>query len=80
MAAKERITLPLRKRAVIGGDRHHQHLPFLGGAIREAFDVARGSHVIVMASDLETDPNDVGKLIAAAEKNASGVVATSRWL
>ena len=35
---------------------HQQKLPFLGGAIREAFDLARGSHVILMASDLETDP------------------------
>ena len=27
--------------------------------MREAFDLARGSHVVMMASDLETDPNDV---------------------
>jgi len=59
---------------------HHQQLPFLGGAIREAFALARGSHVIMMASDLETDPNDVGTLIAEAEKNPSGIVATSRWI
>ncbi len=59
---------------------HHQRLPFLGGALREAFALARGSHVIMMASDLETDPNDVGKLIAEAEKNPSAVVATSRWI
>src|SRR5208282_2202055 len=32
---------------------HSQKLPFLGGAIREAFDLARGSHVVMMASDLE---------------------------
>jgi len=36
---------------------HSQTLPFLGGAMREAFDLARGSHVVMMASDLETDPN-----------------------
>ena len=59
---------------------HHQQLPFLGGAIREAFALARGSHVIMMASDLETDPNDVGRLIAEAEKNPSAIVTTSRWL
>ena len=35
---------------------HTQTLPFLGGAVREAFDLARGSHVVMMASDLETDP------------------------
>ncbi|MGA2618229.1 MAG: glycosyltransferase family 2 protein [Thermoguttaceae bacterium] len=59
---------------------HYQTLPFLGGAIRNAFDLARGSHVIMMASDLETDPHDVKHLIAAAEKNPSGIVAASRWL
>lgn len=59
---------------------HRQQLPFLGGAIREAFALARGSHVIMMSSDLETDPNDVGALIAEAEKNPSGIVATSRWI
>lgn len=59
---------------------HHQQLPFLGGAMREAFALARGSHVIMMASDLETDPNDVGRLIAEAEKNPAGIVAASRWM
>jgi glycosyltransferase involved in cell wall biosynthesis len=59
---------------------HHQKLPFLGGAIREAFDLARGSHVVMMASDLETDPNDVRTLIAEAEKNPSAIVTASRWL
>jgi len=58
---------------------HHQKLPFLGGAIREAFDLARGSHVVMMASDLETDPNDVRTLIAEAQKNPSAIVTASRW-
>jgi hypothetical protein len=58
---------------------HHQKLPFLGGAMREAFDLSRGSHVIMMASDLETDPNTVRELIAEARKNPSGIVTASRW-
>jgi glycosyltransferase involved in cell wall biosynthesis len=33
-----------------------QQRPFLGGAMRDAFDWASGSHVLMMASDLETDP------------------------
>jgi glycosyltransferase involved in cell wall biosynthesis len=59
---------------------HRQQLPFLGGAMREAFALARGSHVIMMSSDLETDPNVVSKLIAEAEKNPSAIVTTSRWI
>jgi len=57
----------------------HQQLPFLGGAVREAFDRARGSHVIMMASDLETDPKDVRVLIEEARKNPGGIVTASRW-
>jgi uncharacterized protein (TIRG00374 family) len=57
-----------------------QKLPFLGGALRDAIDVARGSHVIIMASDLETNPNEVRMLIDEAQKNPSAIVTTSRWI
>jgi Glycosyl transferase family 2 len=58
---------------------HHQKLPFLGGAIREAFDLARGSHIIMMASDLETDPADVPTLIAEARRRPNAIITASRW-
>lgn len=59
---------------------HYQTLPFLGGAIREAFDLAQGSHVIMMASDLETDPNNVKQLIAMAKDQPNAIITASRWL
>jgi hypothetical protein len=58
---------------------HTQTLPFLGGAVREAFDLARGSHVVMMASDLETDPNAVKVLIANAVIHPSAIITASRW-
>ena len=58
---------------------HDQKMPFLGGAVREAFNLARGSHVIMMASDLETDPKDVAVLIAEAAKNPAAIITASRW-
>jgi glycosyltransferase involved in cell wall biosynthesis len=58
---------------------HHQKRPFLGGAIQEAFDLAQGSHVIMMASDLETDPNNVKHLIAIAKEKPSAIITASRW-
>lgn len=58
----------------------HQQLPFLGGAMRDAFARARGSHTIMMASDLETDPALVPRLIAAARKNPNAIVTVSRWI
>lgn len=56
-----------------------QTLPFLGGAIRDAFAAAAGSHVIMMASDLETDPETVGPMIAAARKEPGVIITASRW-
>ncbi len=64
------------------GDRvqiHHQRLPFLGGAMREAFDLATASHVIMMATDLETDPNLVPAFIDIAKQRPEVVVTASRW-
>jgi hypothetical protein len=58
---------------------HNQHLPFLGGAMREAFELAHGTHVIVMASDLETDPTDVRKMIDEACKQPDAIITASRW-
>ncbi len=57
-----------------------QRLPFLGGALRDGFAAARGSHVLIMASDLETDPYLVPTFIAEARKEPSGIVTGSRWL
>ena len=55
-----------------------QKLPFLGGAIRDGFDWATGSHVLMMASDLETDPRTVKDLITTAGRGFDIVTAT-RW-
>lgn len=75
MAVVDRLQRELPELVVV----HQQHLPFLGGAVREAFDLARGSHVILMASDCETDPRDVRKLIAEAELAPAAIVTASRW-
>lgn len=58
---------------------HCQRLKGLGGALREAFDLARGSHVIMMASDLETDPTLVSILIEEARYSPNSVVTVNRW-
>ncbi|MBV8831157.1 MAG: hypothetical protein JO108_18230 [Acidobacteriaceae bacterium] len=52
--------------------------PYLGGAMQDAFAWARGTHVLMMASDLETDPSAVKDL---AREGAEGydVVTATRW-
>src|ERR1039457_4726612 len=55
-----------------------QQRPFLGGAMRDAFEWAAGSHVLMMASDLETDPATVKELLATARRGFD-IVTASRW-
>jgi hypothetical protein len=74
-----RTAAELSKRLPMRVSVHYQKLPFLGGAIREAFDLARGSHVIMMASDLETDPADVPTLILEAKRRPEAIITASRW-
>ena len=46
---------------------HNQELPFVGGAIREGINLAKGSHVVMMSSDLETDPHVIREFVAHAK-------------
>lgn len=78
--AEARATVDRLSKSLGGMVRvHSQKLPFLGGALREAFDLARGSHVVIMASDLETDPNALKAMIATAESQPAAIVTATRW-
>ena len=59
---------------------HYQTLPFIGGAIQKGFEVSEGTHIIMMASDLETDPNDVKNLINLSKLNPSSIITANRWI
>ncbi len=59
---------------------HNQIKPYLGGALQEAFQIAVASHIILMASDLETDPWLVEKLIQEELNFEYGIVTASRWI
>src|SRR5262249_42560397 len=56
-----------------------QHRPFLGGALRDALEAVATSHVIVLSSDLETDPGAVKAMLATARAAPTAIVAASRW-
>ena len=58
----------------------YQKLPFLGGACIDGIAQARGSHLVLMASDLETDPYQVQKMIALSKKNPGHIILNSRWI
>jgi glycosyltransferase involved in cell wall biosynthesis len=52
--------------------------PYLGGALQDAYGWATGSHILLMASDLETPPHTAKDMIAEAKKGWD-IVATTRW-
>ena len=56
-----------------------QESPQLGGALRTGFAHASGTHVVMMASDLETDPHTVKRLISTSASHPGAVIATTRW-
>ena len=58
---------------------HDQTLPFVGGAMREGFILAKGSHVVLMSSDLETDPNVIQEFIRLAKEHPDHIITASRW-
>jgi glycosyltransferase involved in cell wall biosynthesis len=59
---------------------YYQRRPFIGSAIREAFDRVCGSHVVMMSTDLETDPRLICQFIEWEKKRPDGIVTASRWI
>lgn len=58
---------------------HNQELPFVGGAIREGINLAKGSHVVMMSSDLETDPHVIRTFIRHAKEHPNRIITATRW-
>ena len=58
---------------------HEQTLPFVGGAIREGIDLAKGTHVVMMSSDLETDPHVIKIFIEQAKLSPDKIITATRW-
>lgn len=58
----------------------YQVLPFAGGAVRDGMMASKGSHILMMAPDLETDPHSVKDFIEMAKKYPKDMTTASRWL
>ncbi len=57
-----------------------QSRPFVGGAIRDGFDAAAGSHIMLLPSDLGVSLDCVPRMIERAKQMPGIIVKTSRWL
>ena len=55
-----------------------QSKPGIGGALQEAFMRATGEYTVLMASDLETDPQVLPSLLQKLDENWD-IVTTTRW-
>lgn len=57
-----------------------QKLPGMGGAMRDALDIATGSHTIILNADMASDPCLVEKLIQYAKKFPDNIISVSRYI
>ena len=57
-----------------------QTRPCVGGAIRDGFDTAVSSHILLLPGDLAIGLDAVPLLIAAEKETPDAIVKTSRWL
>ena len=57
-----------------------QKRPFVGGAIDYGIKKSSNSHIAIMASDLETNPYEFEKIIAASIKNPFHIISADRWI
>ncbi len=58
---------------------HRQEKPCLGGALQEGIQLAKGKYILLMASDLETDPRTVKPMIEMFDKTDTDIVIATRW-
>ena len=59
---------------------YYQKEKFVGGAIKTGISKSKGSHIAIMAADLETNPSDLSKMINISKKNKSMIVSADRWI
>jgi len=52
----------------------------IGWAYREAIPHIRGTHALIMSSDLETNPDDAAALVRKAQETGADIVCASRWM
>ena len=58
---------------------YFQKKPFVGGAIKKGISVSKNTHIVIMASDLETNPYDLKRMIKLSKKYTNNIICASRW-
>ena len=59
---------------------YEQTRPFVGGAINTGIQKSKKKYIAIMASDLETNPNEMSKMINLSMKNLDYIISADRWI
>jgi hypothetical protein len=53
--------------------------PFVGGAIDLGIKKSKLNFITIMASDLETNPNELSNMVDISKKNPRAIISADRW-
>ena len=59
---------------------YFQKEPFVGKAFQEAFEIAKGTHVVTAAADMDMDPYAISKFIEKSKISPESIICASRWM
>ena len=54
--------------------------PFVGGAIDLGIKKAKKKYIVIMASDLETNPYELKKMVNISSNNYNCIISADRWI
>ena len=57
-----------------------QSRPFVGGAIDSGIKYTKNKFIVIMASDLETNPHELKNMIKKSQKNPNFIISADRWI
>ncbi len=57
-----------------------QQRPFVGGAIDLGIKLAKKKYIVIMASDLETNPYELKNMLKVSKKNPKCIISADRWI
>ena len=83
----ERLTNNIVKKEIINLKKRNKNIsyksqlrPFVGGAIDLGIKLAKKNYIVIMASDLETNPYELKNMIKISKKNPKCIISADRWI
>ena len=77
---KNKLELQKLKKSFKNLRYFNQLKPYVGGAIDLGIKKSKLKFIAIMASDLETNPNELMRMIKISIKNPTSIISADRWL